>query len=105
MNKYYVYILKCSDNSYYTGVTNNLENRLYQHSNGLIQNCYTYKRRPFELKYFAEYEDIRNAIEIEKKIKKWSRSKKEALIVNNWDEIKELAKCRNLTNHSNYTKS
>jgi putative endonuclease len=77
---YYVYILKCSDESYYTGVTNNLERRLNEHQYGVNEGSYTYFRRPVELKFFEEFKYINQAIEIEKKIKKWSKGKKKALI-------------------------
>ncbi len=88
----YVYILKCSDNSYYTGVTNNLENRFYQHQEGLDETCYTYSRRPLELKYFEVINDNKQAIKREKQIKGWSRVKKEALINGNWGNLVEFSK-------------
>jgi putative endonuclease len=99
---YYVYILKCSDDSYYTGVTNNLERRLNEHQYGVNEGSYTYFRRPVELKFFEEFKYINQAIEIEKKIKKWSKGKKKALIENNWDKIKELSICKNSSNSKNY---
>ena len=48
---YYTYILRCSDNSYYTGITNNLERRLIEHHKGLNPTCYTFNKRPVELVY------------------------------------------------------
>jgi putative endonuclease len=99
---YYVYILKCSDDSYYTGVTNNLERRLNEHQYGVNEGSYTYFRRPVELKFFEEFKYINQAIEVEKKIKKWSKGKKKALIENNWDKIKELSICKNSSNSKNY---
>ena|SRR5690606_41379028 len=89
---YFVYILKCSDNTYYTGVTNNIERRLIEHQNGEEPKCYTYKRRPVELKFYAEFSNIENAIEKEKQIKKWSRAKKEALIDGDYDLLPSLSK-------------
>ena len=88
----YVYILKCSDESYYTGVTSNLTKRLFEHKSGKNSESYTYKRRPLELVYYAEFTDIRMAIEYEKKLKKWSRAKKEALINEEYDALPNLAK-------------
>ena len=88
----YVYILKCSDNSYYTGVPSNLTQRMFQHENGFYPSCYTYNLRPVELVYYCEFTDINLAIEIEKKIKKWSRAKKEALIDEKYDKLPNLAK-------------
>ncbi len=94
---YFVYILACSDGSYYTGVTNNLERRLWEHETGFNAGCYTYKRRPVELKYAIHLTDVRQAIAWEKQIKGWSRKKKEALFKEDWEEIKKLAK--NYTEH------
>jgi putative endonuclease len=88
----YIYILKCSDDSYYTGVTNNLKNRFHQHAEGLDKTCYTYSRRPLELKYFEIIEDNIQAIKREKQIKGWTRIKKEALINQNWNKLIEFSK-------------
>ncbi len=92
MKQYYVYILKCSDDSYYTGVTSNLNQRLFQHESGTHINSYTYKRRPIELVFYCEFTDISIAIETEKKIKKWSRVKKEALIKGEYEKLPNLSK-------------
>lgn len=88
----YVYILKCSDDSYYVGVTNNLEIRFHQHQEGIDKTCYTYSRRPLELKYFEIIEDNMLAIKREKQIKGWTRIKKEALINQNWENLVEFSK-------------
>ena len=88
----YVYILKCSDSTYYTGVTSNLSNRLIEHQEGKHLKSYTYSRRPNELKFYAEFTDINVAIATEKQIKKWSKSKKQALINNEFDKLPNLAK-------------
>ena len=96
--KYYlVYLLKCADSSHYTGITNNLERRLVEHESGRNPGCYTYFRRPVELVYSEYFTDPNQAIAFEKKVKGWSRAKKEALIKNDWDKIKFLSKCRNAT--------
>ncbi|SHJ26995.1 GIY-YIG nuclease family protein [Flavobacterium haoranii] len=92
MQQSFVYILKCSDNSYYTGVTSNLSQRIFQHNVGFYPDCYTINRRPIELVYYAEFTDISIAIEFEKKIKKWSRRKKKALINEEYDKLPNLAK-------------
>jgi len=99
--KYFVYILKCSDDSYYVGVTNGILRRMHEHESGLHENSYVYSRRPFQLVYQIGFDDIRAAIDFEKKIKGWSRKKKEALMNNNWDEIKSLAVCKNEANSKN----
>jgi putative endonuclease len=88
----YVYILKCADNSYYTGVTSNLNQRLYQHHSAFYPDCYTASRRPVELVFYAEFTNIGFAIDKEKQIKKWSRAKKEALINGDYDALSNLAK-------------
>ncbi len=88
----YVYILKCSDETYYTGVTSNLDARMMKHESGFYPDCYTAKRRPLELVFYAEFTDINMAIEKEKQIKKWSRAKKEALINGDFDALPNLAK-------------
>ncbi|WP_046755000.1 GIY-YIG nuclease family protein [Kordia jejudonensis] len=88
----YVYILKCKDNSFYTGVTSNLEKRLEQHKRGFYKSCYTYLRRPVSLVFYASFTDITMAIAMEKQIKKWSRVKKQALINDEYDALPNLAK-------------
>jgi putative endonuclease len=89
--KGYTYILKCSDGSYYTGSTIDLERRLWQHQNAEGAN-YTKKRLPVELVYYEEYERIDEAFYREKQIQGWSRKKKEALIEGRYDELPKLAK-------------
>ena len=101
MKIYYVYILKCADNSYYTGVTNNLERRLNEHIEGIDKKAYTFKKRPIELVYFESFNEVNYAIEWEKKIKGWSRKKKECLINDNFEKLKELSICQNETHYKN----
>ena len=91
MKHYYVYILKCSDCSYYTGVTSDLESRLYQHENKIYPKCYTATRLPVELVFWERFYKPMHAIDFEKQIKGWRRAKKEALIEGNWHRLKELA--------------
>lgn len=90
----YVYILECSDGSYYTGVTNNIERRLWEHQNAEDAESYTATRLPVSLKYCGEYYSSKNAIAFEKQIKGWSRKKKEALFgqQENWELMAKLAK-------------
>ncbi|WPR74650.1 GIY-YIG nuclease family protein [Algoriphagus sp. NG3] len=75
MKNYFVYILKCFDTTFYTGVTNNLDRRLAEHNFGFDPLCYTAKRRPLELVFFQEFQEIHQAIAFEKQIKGWSRRK------------------------------
>ncbi len=92
MKSYYIYILQCSDGSYYTGVTNNVERRFYEHQEGLIDRCYTHNKRPVKLMYVEEFSDVIEAIEREKQIKGWNRKKKEALISGDFEKLVELSK-------------
>lgn len=102
MKEYYVYILQCKDGSYYTGVTNDIDRRLWEHQEGINNECYTYRRRPVKLVYVENFNDVNQAIAFEKQIKGWSRKKKEALIHGNWEEIKKLAECKNESHYKNY---
>lgn len=97
-------MLECSDNSYYTGITSNLEKRLYEHHKGLDLSCYTYKRRPLNLVFHEIFNNPYDAINAEKQIKGWSRKKKEALINKDFKLLKELAACKNETTHLNFKK-
>ena len=101
MNYYYVYILKCSDKSYYTGVTNDMNRRLYEHQNGINPTAYTHNKRPVELVFCDYFTDINQAIAFEKQVKGWTRKKKEAIIADNWEKLKELSICKNESNHKN----
>jgi len=94
MQHFYVYILKCNDDSYYTGHTDNIEKRIAEHESNESPG-YTNTRKPFELVYMQEFMARDEAITAEHQIKKWSRKKKEALIANNWLQLKQLAKKRN----------
>ena len=92
MNQYFVYILLCNDNSYYTGVTNNLDRRIYEHGNGIDPKSYTFKRRPVKLVFQEMFTEITQAIAFEKQVKGWNRAKKEALIQGRWDLLPELSR-------------
>ena len=91
---FHVYILKCADNSYYTGHTDNLEKRLAEHTNGEIASCYTFKRRPVQLVFSEEFDRREEALAAEQRIKGWSRAKKEAMMRGDWDEVSRLAKSK-----------
>jgi putative endonuclease len=78
-----IYILKCSDNTLYTGVTNDLENRLFQHNHGTAGAKYTRARRPVNLVYTELCEDKISAMKREYAVKKLPRSKKLLLINEN----------------------
>ncbi len=79
-NKYFIYILTNKFNTtLYIGVTNNLKRRIYEHQNKLIIG-FTKKYNLTKLIYFEEYNDIEQALNREKQLKKWRRSKKDILI-------------------------
>jgi len=89
---YYIYILECSDKSYYTGITNDLTRRVNEHQDGRIEKAYTHTRRPVKLVYSETFIDVKQAIAREKQLKKWNRAKKEALINHREDVLPELSK-------------
>jgi len=88
--KGYMYILECSDGSYYTGSTNDLEHRIKQHQNGEGAN-HTKKRLPVKLVYFEEFSRIDEAFYREKQVQGWSRAKKEALINSEHNKLPKLS--------------
>lgn len=88
----FVYILECSDGSYYTGVTNSIWIRFDQHQRGMHPESYTYSRRPVKLVYFQTFNSPLPAIAYEKKIKKWSHAKKKALIEGKYYLLPALSK-------------
>lgn len=92
MQHYYVYMLKCHDASYYVGHSDDIEKRLYEHQNALIKTCYTATRRPLQLVYVQDCYSRYEALAYERQIKNWSRSKKEALISQNFQLISTLSK-------------
>lgn len=92
MKMYYVYILECNDKSYYTGITNSLNRRLYEHNFGYDKNSYTFSRRPVILKWSEQFTDPNYAIMVEKQIKGWSRRKKQALIDENWEDLVKFSR-------------
>ena len=91
----YVYIVKCRDDSYYTGVTNNVEKRVVEHNYGLNKKSYTYSSRPVKLVFSQEFSDPNEAIRFEKQVKGWSRAKKEALIEGNFKKLVKLSNRKN----------
>ncbi|WP_405199476.1 GIY-YIG nuclease family protein [Christiangramia sp. LLG6405-1] len=92
MKLYYVYLLNCKDDSYYVGMTSNLEERLLQHNSGKFQDAYTFNRRPVKLMWAQQFTDPNIALDLEKKLKGWSRKKKIALILKDWEKLQKLSK-------------
>ena len=91
MIKGYMYILECSDGSYYTGSTKDLEYRLQQHQAGEGAN-HTKKHLPVKLVYYEEFNRIDEAFYREKQVQGWSRKKKEALMKGDFDKLSLLSK-------------
>ncbi len=88
---FWLYILKCADQSYYTGHTDSLDVRLAQHEAGAISNCYTATRRPVVLVYWAAFASREEALAAEIQVKGWSRRKKEAMMMGDWKMVSQLA--------------
>ena len=88
--RFWVYILRCADNSYYTGHTDDLEQRLAKHQAGEIEG-YTSTRLPVWLLFSEEFPTREEALACERQIKGWSRRKKEALMRGDWAEVSRLA--------------
>ena len=90
MQDFYIYILLCSDGSFYTGHTDDIERRISAHEQALFPDCYTAKRLPVTLVHAETFASRGEALEAERKIKKWSQAKKQALIDQDFDLLKKL---------------
>jgi putative endonuclease len=101
---FYTYILECADQSFYTGVSNNVSKRVVQHNTCEDEKKYVHDRRPVTLVYIETHRYILNAIAREKQIKGWSRSKKIALINSDFNQLKKLASCQNNSHYLIYRK-
>jgi len=89
-----VYIVRCSDGSYYTGRSLvSAEKRVSEHNLGIFEG-YTKSRRPVTLVFSEHFDRITDAIAFERQVKGWSRAKKEALIRRDWDALRTLARSR-----------
>ena len=89
---YIVYILHCSDGSYYTGSTDDIDRRLFEHQDGASPSAYTFRRRPVKLVWSEEVATLDEALLHEHQIKGWSRAKKEALIRGDFQAIHEIVR-------------
>jgi len=89
----WVYILRCSDSSYYTGSTSNFEQRIAQHQSGELGG-YTASRLPVTVVFVQEFANVRDAVSAERQIKGWTRRKKEALIFGDYDSLPSLSRSR-----------
>lgn len=81
--KYHLYMLKCADETLYTGITTDMERRLKEHNKGRVAAKYTRTRRPVSLVYSKTYKDRSSASIAEAQMKKLTKEEKLALIVPN----------------------
>ena len=88
---FYAYILHCADGTYYTGHTDDIERRIAQHHLGHFRGCYTFGRRPVEVAWVRDFLTRYEALQSERRIKNWSKAKKEALIGSDWSRLSYLA--------------
>ncbi len=91
MSSGFMYILECGDGSYYTGSTQDLKRRLWEHQNYKGAN-YTKKKQPLKLVYYEEYSRIDEAFYREKQVQGWRHEKKKALVEGINQTLPELAK-------------
>lgn len=87
---YFVYILKCTDGTFYTGITNDVARRMSEHQTGANPKAYTFARRPLKLVWGEEVTTYSEALKHERQIKKWSQAKKEALIRGDFEAIHQI---------------
>ena len=91
MRPFVLYVPRCADGSYYVGHTDDLEKRIFQHETGELCG-YTSRRRPVTLLYACEFATRAEALQRELQLKGWSRAKKEALIREDWSELRRLSR-------------
>ena len=89
----WVYVLRCSDDSYYVGSTVDIAARMWQHNRGEGAE-YTRRRRPVVLVWSAEYANVAEAFAVEKQVQNWSRAKREALIEGRFGDLPALSRGR-----------
>jgi predicted GIY-YIG superfamily endonuclease len=90
MRDFWVYMLRCSDGHYYVGHTDDIDRRLSQHHQGSYDG-YSAARLPVELIWSDRFPDRTQAFAFERRLKSWSRAKKEAFVAGRWDDLKHLA--------------
>ena len=91
----FVYMLRCADGSFYVGSATgeDLTKRIAQHQSGTYPG-YTSTRRPVSVVWSEHFDRITDAIAVERKLKGWTRAKKEALIKGDWAALEQLSKRR-----------
>ena len=93
---FWVYLLRCADQSYYVGHTDDLDKRVAQHQLGEIAG-YTTTRRPVQLMHAESFPTREEALGAERQLKGWSRKKKEAWARSDWAEVSRLGQRRTST--------
>lgn len=88
---FYAYLLRCNDGSYYAGHTDDIDVRIAQHQSGALGG-YTAKRLPVVLVWCESFPTRDEAFEAERRLKGWSRAKKEALIAGDWALVSRLSR-------------
>jgi putative endonuclease len=92
---FWVYMLRCADGSFYVGHTDDLDRRLAQHQSGGMPGCYTFRRRPVQPVFCQDFASREEALSMERRLKGWTRAKKQALIAGDWAAIHRLGRGRN----------
>lgn len=94
--QFFVYILRCANGAYYVGSHrgDDVMDRVHEHNQGRDPKAYIYKRRPVELIWSEVFEDPNDMVDAERRLKGWSRAKKEAYIKGDLSKLKFLAKSR-----------
>jgi predicted GIY-YIG superfamily endonuclease len=90
---FHAYLLRCSDGSFYAGHTDDLDARIGAHQSGIIPG-YTQGRTPLVLVWADSFGTRDEALTAERRIKGWSRAKKQALVDGDWDRLRMLARNR-----------
>ena len=93
---FWVYILRCADGLYYVGSYrgSDIDVRVGEHNSGKYPGAWTFRRRPVSLVWAQEFSSVSDAVAFERQLKGWSRSKKEAVIRGDWDQLPALSKRR-----------
>ena len=102
---FWTYMLRCSDDRYHTGHTEDLEVRLAQHQQGYFRTCWTSTRRPGELVWCGAFPTREEALTAEYMVGGWLRAKKEALIRGEWDRVSFSARPPHQRSHPRFSTS
>ena len=92
MKEYFTYLLRFKDGSYYAGITNSIERRMFEHRSKLHPDSYVSQKGEFELVHIDTFREVMDAIRREKQLQSWSRAKKDALVKGDDEILQKLAK-------------